>query len=350
MKFLITILIFTAGLFSCKSNQQSESNTEIEAPVTDSTTINSVVKKHQLPAIVLHGGAGWITKESMQNGLEQQYKNALDSAITIGYILLDSGASALVAVEKTINYLENHPLFNAGKGAVLNAEGNAELDASIMDGSNLNAGGVAGVKTVKNPISLARMVKDSTKHVLLCRDGAEDFAVKMKLEPMEPEYFITPKTREAREKRIKNLHKMGTVGCVAIDVNGNIAAGTSTGGMDKKQFGRIGDSPLIGAGTYANNKTCGVSCTGHGEYFIKNAVAYDLSAQIEYLGKTAPEAANQIIHRKLAQQDAKGGLIALDKNGNVAISFNTPGMFWAYKVKGNTTLLGMYKSDVLPKN
>lgn len=330
-------------LFSCdtKTGNQTE---VLEIDSSDKVT-NPITEKPDLPIIVLHGGAGTITKKRMENGLEEKYRNALDSALTIGYKLLDSGGTALMAVEKTINYLENHPMFNSGKGAVLTADGNVELDASIMDGSNLMAGAVAGVSTVKNPISLARMVMDSTKHVLLARDGAEAFAIEMKVEPIEAEYFLTPKTRAKREERINKLHKMGTVGCVAIDKSGNIAAGTSTGGMDKKKFGRIGDSPLIGAGTYAKNNTCGVSCTGHGEYFIKNAVAYDMSALIEYNGMSSQEAAHLIIKDKLEAQNAKGGLIAIDYKGNIAIEFNTSGMFWAYKKGSEPKKIGMYDTD-----
>lgn len=340
------ILLFIAAV-SCRQELNEEKETQVieEEVVTPEIEEKSAVS---YPIIVLHGGAGTITKERLKDGLEEKYRNALDSAIAIGYNLLDSGASALIAVEKTIKFLENHPLFNAGKGAVLNAEGNVALDASIMDGSNLMAGAVAGVSTVQNPISLARMVKDSTKHVLLSGDGAEAFAVAMKVEPIEMEYFITPKTRAKREERLQRMDKMGTVGCVAIDKNGNIAAGTSTGGMDNKKFGRIGDTPIIGAGTYANNNTCGVSCTGHGEYFIKNAVAYDMSALFEYEEMGAKEAAEHIINDKLKSQKAAGGLIAIDKNGEIGISFNTPGMFWASQRAGEEAKVGMYETDEKP--
>lgn len=343
-KSLIGFIILFILVLSCKQEiKWGDENQVIEKEVITP----EIEEKSEVsyPIIVLHGGAGTITKERLKDGLEEKYKNALDSAIVIGYGLLDSGATALMAVEKTINFLENHPLFNSGKGAVLNAEGNVELDASIMDGSNLMAGAVAGVSTVQNPISLARLVKDSTKHVLLSGAGAEEFAVSMKVEPIEIEYFITPKTRAKREERLQRMDKMGTVGCVAIDKNGNIAAGTSTGGMDNKKFGRIGDSPIIGAGTYANNHTCGVSCTGHGEYFIKNSVAYDMSALFEYQGMNATQAAEYIINDKLKSQNALGGLVAIDKNGKIGISFNTPGMFWAYRRVGEKAKVGMYESD-----
>ncbi|MFY0672030.1 MAG: isoaspartyl peptidase/L-asparaginase [Bacteroidia bacterium] len=346
MRSLLVLFLLVSFLAtSCKQTVETETKPIVEeAPIP----VKEENKAPEYPIIVLHGGAGTVTKERLQNGLEEKYTNALDSAISIGFSLLDSGASAVLAVERTINFLENSPLFNSGKGAVLNAEGNAELDASIMDGSNLMAGAVAGVSTVQNPISLARMVKDSTKHVLLSGKGAEAFAVAMNVEPIEMEYFITPKTRARREERLQRMDKLGTVGCVAIDKNGNIAAGTSTGGMDNKKFGRIGDSPIIGAGTYANNNTCGVSCTGHGEYFIKNAVAYDMSALFEYEGVGASEAAEYIINDKLKSQNAAGGLIAIDKNGQIGISFNTPGMFWASQRAGEEAKVGMYKTDEKP--
>lgn len=282
------------------------------------------------PVIVLHGGAGSMTKEGFGDSLTQAYEMALDTALQIGWSILKDGGDAIEAVEKTIVYMENNPLFNAGKGSVLNSIGEVENDASIMNGSNLAAGAVAGVQGVKNPIVAARLVKDSTKHVLLAGTGAMKFLDEQGVEKVLPEYYMTPKRKKDRMK-ILNSHKHGTVGVAALDKNGNLAAGTSTGGMHKKKFGRVGDSPIIGAGTYADNATCAISCTGHGEYFIKNAVAYDMSAQLAYTNKSIEEAAHHIIHEKLKGQNAKGGLIGVDRNGNVVMDFNTDGMFRAFQ-------------------
>lgn len=282
------------------------------------------------PVIVLHGGAGSVTRERLGDSLTHAYQMALDTALQIGWNILKNGGEAIDAVEKTIVYMENNPLFNAGKGSVLNSVGEVENDASIMNGSNLAAGAVAGIKGVKNPIVAARLVKDSTKHVLLSGSGAMKFLNEQGVEKVEPDYFMTPKRKKDRAK-ILNSHKHGTVGVAALDKNGNLAAGTSTGGMHKKKFGRVGDSPIIGAGTYADNATCAISCTGHGEYFIKNAVAYDMSAQLTYTNKTIQEAAHHIIHEKLKGQKALGGLIGVDRDGNVVMDFNTEGMFRAYQ-------------------
>jgi len=343
MKYVPILLILFCCFESCKTSNENGLGKEHQEVVEGENRYPQ--EELALPVIVIHGGAGSITKDRFGEKLEKAYRDALDSAVTIGYEILEAGGSSVDCVEKTINFLENHPLFNSGKGAVLTAEGNVELDASIMDGSNLMAGAVAGVTNVKNPISLARLVKDSTKHVMLKGAGAEAFATKMNFEPVETEYFITPKTRKIREERLSRLDKMGTVGCVAMDREGNIAAGTSTGGMDNKQFGRIGDSPIIGAGTYANNKTCGVSCTGHGEYFIKNAVAYDMSARIEYKGESVQSAASYIIGDKLRSQEASGGLIAIDYTGAIAIEFNTKGMFWASRRLGEESKVGMFLNE-----
>lgn len=338
----LVALVVLAGCGSRSAHQ--------EVPAHTNDDSEPVAEKLQAPVILLHGGAGTITHESMQNGLDVQYRNALDSAISLGYAILENGGTALTAVEQTIMFLEDHPLFNAGKGAVLNAEGSVELDASIMDGSNLKAGAVAGVTTVKNPIMLARLVKDSTRHVLLKGRGAESFAAAMHVPLRNPEYFLTPKTRKIREERITKLHKLGTVGCVALDKNHNLAAGTSTGGMDMKKYGRVGDSPIIGAGTYAKNSTCAVSCTGHGEYFIRNVVAYDMSALMEYKGYKVQQAARELIFNKLLSQKALGGLIALDYQGNIAIEYNTPGMFWAFCSASGKKMVGMFAEDQKPEN
>lgn len=305
-------------------------------------------EKPTRPVLVLHGGAGTILKANMSPELEKAYREKLEEALQKGYALLESGASALDAVEQSIHILEDSPLFNAGKGAVLNHLGNQEMDASIMDGRNLNAGAVAGVSSIRNPISAARLVMEKSKHVMLSGKGAEEFCKQQNLQFEQPSYFKTEKRIQQlkrakdREKTSKDQgyrpleehEKFGTVGVVALDKNGNLAAGTSTGGMTNKRFGRIGDSPIIAAGTYANNQTCAVSCTGHGEYFIRNVVAYDLSAMMEYKNYSLKKASNKIIHQKLKKMNASGGLIALDKKGNIAMPFNTAGMYRGYAKDG----------------
>ena len=276
--------------------------------------------------IVIHGGAGTILKKNMSDEKERLYKEKLKEAISIGYQILKDGGSSLDAVEQTILILENSPLFNAGKGAVFTHEMKNELDASIMDGSNLNAGAVAGVTIIKNPIKAARAVMEESEHVLLAGKGAESFAIAQNIDTVNPSYFYTEKSANSLKSRIGN-EKHGTVGCVALDINGNLAAGTSTGGMTNKKWGRIGDSPIIGAGTYANNKTCAVSCTGWGEFYIRGVVAHDISAMMEYGGLSLKEAAQKVVHEKLTQLGGTGGIIAIDQKGNIVMEFNTKGMY-----------------------
>ena len=281
--------------------------------------------------LVIHGGAGGVSRGSMSEEREKQYKDKLAEALQVGADILDQGESSLDAVESVIVFMEDCPLFNAGKGAVYNDEGFAELDASIMDGKSLMAGAVTGVKTIRNPISAAREVMINTKHVLLMGEGAELLAEKSGLEIVDPSYFLTQRRtgqfERAKKKLLKKEATKGTVGAVALDREGNLAAGTSTGGMMMKMKGRIGDTPIIGAGTYANNATCAVSGTGHGEYFIRNAVAYDMSALMEYSGMCVKDAAHYIIFEKLKPQGGNGGLIAVDQDGNIAMPFNTNAMF-----------------------
>ncbi len=286
-------------------------------------------------AIVLHGGAGFIKTDDFTAEKEVAYHSALQEALRAGGKILASGGSATQAVEAAIILLEDNPLFNAGKGAVFNADGVNELDASFMDGKTLNAGAVVNVKRIKNPISAAIKVMEASPHVMLVSDGAETFAQLHGLELVEPSYFFTEnrwqslqntKERE-RRNQADETSKSGTVGCVALDKSGNIAAGTSTGGMTNKRFGRVGDSPIIGAGTYAENNCCGISATGHGEYFIRHVVAYDIAARIKYAGESINDAASDIIHRKLKDMNVNGGVIVLDKNGQIAMPFNTAGMF-----------------------
>ncbi|MCL4158097.1 UNVERIFIED_CONTAM: hypothetical protein GTU68_029710 [Idotea baltica] len=271
----------------------------------------------------------------------KEYKAALNSALDIGEGILKNSGTSLDAVEKTINFLENSPLFNAGKGAVLTHKGKSSLDASIMVGTNRNAGAVGGVSIVKNPISAARAVMEKSDHVMLAGRGADDFAKKQGLEIVEPSYFLTEKSKNRLEKAIEKekaakskVDKYGTVGCVALDRNGNIVAGTSTGGMNNKKWDRIGDSPIIGAGTYADNKTCGVSATGHGEYFIRNTVARDIAAMMEYGGSSLEKSADYIINDVLVKAGGDGGIVALDKSGNIVMPFNTSGMYRGYRKPG----------------
>ncbi len=289
-------------------------------------------------AIAIHGGAGTIDKAEMTPEKEKAYKVALQAALEIGYQALTDGKSALDAVELTVNSLENCPLFNAGKGAVFCADGGFELDASIMFGKDLTAGAVAGVKNIANPISLARKVSERTSHVMLAGQGAIDFAKSIGIQQETDEYFFTQQrydqwqalvgtTEVALDHGSSTTKPIGTVGAVALDKEGNIAAATSTGGMTNKQFGRVGDTPIIGSGTYANNRTCAVSCTGHGEYFLRSVVAYDVSCLMEYAGLSLEEACKKVVHEKLVQRGGEGGLIAIDAAGNICLPFNSTGMY-----------------------
>lgn len=305
--------------------------------------------------IVIHGGAGVIKKENMTDSLRLAYEEKLEEAINVGHKILADGGTALEAVQKTINVMENSPLFNSGKGAVLNADGDAELDASVMDGNTKNAGAISGVQHIKNPINLALKVMNESDHVMLSAEGAEEFAKLHDLEFVENAYFITERRKQALEaSKAKEQglssnafylsnEKYGTVGCAALDMKGNLAAGTSTGGMTNKKYGRIGDSPIIGAGTYANNKTCAISATGHGEYFMRGVVAYDISAMMEYQGISLEKAAQRVIQKKLTDMGGTGGIVGIDKKGKMVMEFNTPGMFRASKNMKGETEIKMYK-------
>jgi len=297
----------------------------------------SPVSKQAKYVLVIHGGAGNITKNNLPDSA--LYKAKLLEALQKGSDTLKNGATSLDAVVTVIKILEDSPLFNAGKGAVFNSEGKNELDAAIMDGKTLKAGAVAGVTTVKNPITAARAVMEKSVHVMLTGTGADKFAKDQGLEIVDPKYFFDQKRWDQYLKNKDKsdigdtnpiLNKFGTVGVVALDIYGNLAAGTSTGGLSNKKYGRVGDSPIIGAGTYANNKTCAVSCTGTGEYFIRNVVAYDISALMEYKGWPVKKAAEYVINEKLKAQGGDGGLIALDSLGNFTMTFNTAGMFRGY--------------------
>ena len=351
MKNYLLLLLISVIFFSCK-----------EAPkeTNDTTTLDPIETDSQAQkiAIVIHGGAGTILKKNMTPEKEAAYNAQLHLALETGYAILKNGGSSIDAVEKTIHVLENSPLFNAGKGAVFTHEEKNELDASIMTGNNLDAGAVAGVTTIKNPISAARKVLEDSPHVMLSGVGAETFAKEKGLELVDPSYFFTEnrfkalKKVQEKEKAILDHDdkvsfydpdikdaKFGTVGCVALDKDGNITAGTSTGGMTNKRWGRIGDSPIIGSGTYANNNTCGVSSTGHGEYFIRAQVAHDISALMEYKSLSLEAAAKEVIQNKLTSMGGTGGIIALDNDGNIVMEFNTEGMYrGAIDNEGNRTI------------
>ncbi len=282
--------------------------------------------------MVIHGGAGTIERNTMTPEKEEAYRAGLEQSLKAGYAVLERGGASLDAVEAAIHVLEDNPLFNAGKGAVFTSDGTNELDSSIMDGKTLAAGAVTGVQHIRNPISLARMVMEKSPHVMLTGEGAEAFAKKMGVALVDQKYFYTEERWQALQKvkaspaPVTDKDRHGTVGAVALDKAGNLAAGTSTGGTTNKQFGRVGDSPIIGAGTYANNATCAVSCTGDGEYFIRAAVAHTVSDLMRYKGSSVKESAESALHNA-KDLGGTGGLIALDKEGNFAMPFNTSGMY-----------------------
>ncbi|MFN0189618.1 MAG: isoaspartyl peptidase/L-asparaginase family protein [Bacteroidia bacterium] len=306
-------------------------------------------------SLALHGGAGTITRASLTEEKEKAYTNALLIALTLGEAVLKKGGSAMDAVIQTIVALEDCPLFNAGKGSVFTADGLHEMDASIMRGENLEAGAVAGVQLIKNPILLAKEIMENSEHVLLSGKGAEEFAKQQKLVFETEEYFFDEyrfqQLREAiHEGKIVLDHtsstenkKFGTVGAVAKDKHGNLAAGTSTGGMTNKKFNRIGDSPIIGSGTYANNATCAISCTGHGEYFIRAVVAYDISCLMEYKGLSLQAACEVVVMDKLVKLGGEGGLIAVDTKGNICLPFNSEGMYRGWIENGSEKKTAIYR-------
>ena len=299
---------------------------------------------------IIHGGAGVITKGSLTPEKEKEFRDKLTEAVLAGYKALQAGKSSLDAVETAIRILEDSPLFNAGKGAVFTNDGKNELDASIMFGKTQAAGAVAGLRRIKNPITLARAVMEKSEHVMMIGDGAEKFAADQKIELVDPQYFWTQHRWDALQKILKDeaekkkvgqlakdapTNRFGTVGAVALDKNGDLAAGTSTGGMTNKKYGRVGDAPIIGAGTYANNETCAVSATGWGEFFIRLGVARDICAQMEYRALPIQNAADRVIKQKLQKLGGDGGVIAMDRFGNMGVSFNSEGMYRAYiNIKG----------------
>ncbi len=329
-------------------------------------------------ALAIHGGAGTILKSAMTAELESEYRKGLRNALEIGWRILQKGGDALDAVEAAVCELENFPLFNAGRGSVFTHDGVNEMDAAIMNGANLKAGAVAFVRNVVNPIKLARLVMEKTEHILLAGDGANIFALQMNAETADDAYFYTEhryqQLLKAREEgvvqldhttdknqipdsrfqipdaksdsnpksKIQNPKPLGTVGAVACDVNGDLAAATSTGGMTNKKFGRIGDTPIIGAGTYADNQTCAVSCTGHGEYFMAGVTAYDVAARMKYKNINLEQAAAETIEY-LTKIGGEGGFIAVDASGNVALPFNSDGMYRAFVTSGGAAVVEIYK-------
>ena len=346
-----------------------------------SSTDGKQLQSPQSPRLgfMIHGGAGVIQRGSLTPEREKEYRAKLEEAVMAGYKALQDGKSSLDAVEIAVRILEDSPLFNAGKGAVFTADGKNELDAAIMNGKNLMAGAVAGLHHVKNPITLARAVMEKSPHVMMIGTGAEQFAREMGIELVDEKYFWTQERWDSLQRIIKqekekqdkqkeqdktkptdkkvsqvdlrlepyakfdSSDKFGTVGAVALDKDGNLAAGTSTGGMTYKKYGRVGDVPIIGAGTYANNESCAVSATGWGEFFIRLGVARDICSQIEYRSLPIQQAADLVIHQKLQKLGGDGGIIAIDKSGNMAISFNSEGMYRAYVNKDGKPVVEIYK-------
>jgi beta-aspartyl-peptidase (threonine type) len=337
-------------------------------------------------ALAIHGGAGTILKSLMTEELEAEYRSGLQNALEIGWRILQKGGDAFEAVEMAVCELENFPLFNAGRGSVFTHDGKNEMDAAIMNGANLKAGAVAFVKNVRNPVKLARLVMEKTEHILLAGDGAESFARQMNVEFADDAYFFTEhryqQLLKAREEgiiqldhtveepelieeeiqiqdskfkiqdseqnsnpksKIQNPKSFGTVGAVACDANGNLAAATSTGGMTNKKFGRIGDTPIIGAGTYADNQTCAVSCTGHGEYFMAGVTAYDVAARMKYKNISLEQAARETVEF-LTEIGGEGGFIAVDSAGNVALPFNCEGMYRAFFTANGAATVEIYRT------
>jgi beta-aspartyl-peptidase (threonine type) len=316
--------------------------------------------------MVIHGGAGTLNRKNMSAEKEVAYRAALTLALQTGYKVLTAGRSSLEAVEATIHILEDNPLFNAGKGSVFTHEGRNEMDAAIMDGKTMMAGAIAGVTTIRNPISAARAVMEKSEHVMMIGAGAEAFAKQAGLTIVDPKYFYTKERWDGLQQAIKkdslkavldhgnkktmklgvinHDYKFGTVGAVALDHAGNLAAGTSTGGMTNKKYGRVGDAPVIGAGTYANNATAGISCTGWGEFYIRNVVAHDISAMMEYKHMTVADAAQAAIE-KVGKMGGDGGLIAMDNKGHIAMPFNTEGMYRGTVTEDGTVEVLIYKKE-----
>jgi beta-aspartyl-peptidase (threonine type) len=309
--------------------------------------------------LVIHGGAGTILKTDMTPELEKAYSDGLRTALQAGYAMLEAGGEAIVAVRKAMTIMEDNLLFNAGRGSVFTKKGIHEMDASIMDGRTLDAGAVAGVRHIRNPVELANEVMVNSNHVFLCGEGASEFAVNQRVQ-LEPEEYFFSQFRYDQWKAMRDSDnysldhsnqlveelmkdkKFGTVGAAACDQKGNIAAATSTGGMTNKKYGRIGDTPMIGSGTYANNKTCAISCTGHGEMFIRAVAAYDVSALMEYKNFSLQQAMDEVVHKKLVSIHGEGGMIGVDANGGFAMMFNSAGMYRGVRSSDGTNEIALY--------
>jgi len=324
--FKLTFLVLFVGFYAC------------ENPPADAQSKTEYV-------LVIHGGAGTILKENMSAESETAYIEKLNEALEVGENILKDGGASLDAITATIMVMENSPLFNAGKGAVFSHYGTNEMDASIMEGRQLEAGAITGVRHIKNPILGARAVMEETNHVMLTGDGAEELAVSAGLEMVDTSYFFTESRWKSYLRAKDNIEKFGTVGAVALDKNGNLAAGTSTGGMTYKMKGRVGDSPIIGAGTYADNNTCAISATGHGEYFIRNVVAYDISALMKYKKMTLQQATDEVIMRKLKLIGGDGGVVAVDKGGHISMTFNTAGMYRGFVTSNGERNVLIYQDN-----
>ncbi|GAB1309544.1 isoaspartyl peptidase/L-asparaginase [Urechidicola sp. KH5] len=345
-KFIISIISLTL-IITC-SNPNSNIETE---------------SKNKF-AIVIHGGAGGIKREYFTEEQVKAYEIKLEEALDTGYQILDKGGASIEAIQAAIIIMEDSPLFNAGKGAVYNSDAKQEMDAAIMDGATLNAGTIAGVNHIKNPILAARVVMDSSKHVMLSGEGAVILAKKYGIEMVDSSYFYTEKrlnqllkiqgvettkldhTTYLKHHNLIDDHKYGTVGAVAIDKNGNIAAGTSTGGMTNKKYGRIGDVPIVGAGTYANNQTAGISATGTGEFFIRTVAAHEVSNLIKYKEYTPSEALNEVLFNQIGPLGGEGGMILIDSNGEVFWDFNSTGMFRGYKKSDGTQKIAIFEKEI----
>lgn len=360
-------MVAMAATAGCAGSQVP--NPTLSPPTVPAGTVAAAPAAHepvslQRIGLVIHGGAGTIRREAMTPERDREYRAALTAALEAGHRVLQAGGSSLDAVVAAINLMEDSPLFNAGRGAVFTNDGRNELDASIMEGRTLNAGAVAGVTRVKNPIDLARAVMERSPHVMLAGPGAESFAEQQGVELVDPAYFRTEARWEAlqraREQDRFELSedqrppqgaadlddfKFGTVGAVALDRNGDLAAGTSTGGMTNKRWGRIGDAPIIGAGTYASNRSCAVSATGHGEFFIRNVVAYDICALMEYRGMRLADAADAVVMEKLVELGGDGGVIAIDRQGNIAMPFNTSGMYRGFIDEQGRAVVMIYRDE-----
>lgn len=356
MKKLCTLLLPFLLLAAC------------DMPIKEKETVPLAndIPADQKFGLVIHGGAGTILKKNMTDSLETAYRNKLEEATRAGHKILASGGTSMQAVTAAITIMEDSPLFNAGKGAVFTHDGTNELDASVMDGNTLNAGAISGVTTVKNPINLAVAVMDKSEHVMLSAKGAELFAAEQGLEIVDPSYFYTERRFQSLQKIINKEKtaldhdldkkvsfkdpfskdsKYGTVGCAALDRYGNLAAGTSTGGMTNKRYNRIGDAPIIGAGTYANNASCAVSSTGWGEFFMRGMVAHDIAAIMEYKEVSLQAAATEVIQKKLTALGGTGGIVSIDRNGNVAMEFNTAGMYRAHMNAKGALDIKIYKNN-----